>query len=60
MEKELKSAIKWGLIAIIIFLLFVTIINCFKSIPTGFVGVKTQFGKVQESMLNEGMNIKVP
>lgn len=60
MEKEMKSAIKWGLIAIIIFLLFVTVINCFKSIPTGFVGVKTQFGKVQESMLNEGMNIKVP
>lgn len=60
MEKEMKSAIKWVLIAVVVFLLFMTITSCFKSIPTGFVGVKTQFGKVQESMLNEGMNMKVP
>ena len=38
----------------------ITLFNSFKTIPTGYVGVKTQFGKVQETMLNEGMNTKVP
>lgn len=47
------------LTAVIIFII-ITFFNCFKSIPTGFVGVKTQFGKVQDTMLNEGINFKLP
>ena len=60
MEKETAKVTKWSVIAIIIIFAIITLFNCFKSIPTGYVGVKTQFGKVQETMLNEGINFKVP
>lgn len=51
---------KWVFIAIFAIFAIITFFNSFKTIPTGYVGVKTQFGKVQETMLNEGMNTKVP
>ena len=50
---------KWVFIAIFAIFAIITFFNSFKTIPTGYVGVKTQFGKVQEPMLNEGMNTKV-
>lgn len=55
--KENKKKI---IIGIIIFFSLIIILNCFKTIPTGYVGVKTRFGEVQNIMLNEGINLKVP
>ena len=57
---ESKNIIKWAVIGFILLFLLITIFNCFKSIPTGYVGVKTQFGKVQETVLHEGLNGKMP
>ena len=49
-------------ILVLLFLIFLLMIlnSSFKSIPTGFIGVKTRFGKVQETMLKEGLNLKIP
>lgn len=55
-----RKIIKYSVIAIVVIFAIVTLFNSFKTIPTGYVGVKTQFGKVQDTMLNEGMNFKVP
>lgn len=55
-----NKTIKWIIIGIIALICIITIFNSFKTIPTGYVGVKTRFGQVQETMLNEGMNFKVP
>lgn len=41
---------------IIIILLFSSI----KTIPTGYVGVKTRFGQVQNDTIQEGLNFKIP
>ena len=60
MSPETKKFVKWSVIGVIIIFTIITLFNCFKTIPTGYVGVKTQFGKVQETMLNEGINFKVP
>lgn len=60
MSPETKKIVKWSVIGVIIIFAIITLFNCFKTIPTGYVGVKTQFGKVQETMLNEGINFKVP
>lgn len=52
---------KLGIICI--FIVVVTVIILFNSIttvPTGFVGVKTRFGKVQEDVIQEGLNLKTP
>lgn len=45
---------------ILLFIGFITLINCFTSVPTGFVGIKTRFGKAEEGVLQEGLNFKVP
>lgn len=60
MESETKKVVKIVVVSFIVLFAIITIFNSFKTIPTGYVGVKTQFGKVQEGMLNEGINFKVP
>lgn len=55
-----KVVIRYTLIAIIILLSIITFFNSFKSIQTGFVGIKTRFGKVQNDVIQEGLNIKIP
>lgn len=57
---EAKKVVKWVVMIVIALLLIITLFNSFKTIPTGFVGVKTQFGKVQNDVLQEGLNFKVP
>ena len=56
----IAMGIKISITVILLIFLIVTICLSFKSIPTGFVGVKTRFGQVQDTMLNEGMNFKIP
>ena len=60
MEQTTKKVIRWIIIGVIVLFLIITICNSFKTIPTGYIGVKTRFGEVQSTMLNEGMNFKIP
>lgn len=55
-----RKYIKWIILGIVVLLAIITLFNSFKSVPTGYVGVKTQFGKVQNDVLQEGLNGKVP
>ena len=57
---KIASIVKWVIIGVIILVALITFFNSFKTIPTGFIGVKTRFGQVQDTMLNEGLNLKVP
>ena len=56
----IKMSIKWTIIGIIIIFLLITIFNCFTTVPTGYVGIKTKFGKVQDDVIQEGFNTKTP
>lgn len=60
LEDKIHKIVKYVLLAIIVIFLIITFFNSFKTIPTGFVGVKTRFGQVQNTMLNEGLNLKIP
>lgn len=60
MEQSTKRIVKWVIIGIVALFLLITLFNSFKTIPTGYVGVKTRFGQVQNAMLNEGINFKIP
>lgn len=60
LEDKIHKIVKYVLLAIIVIFLIVTFFNSFKTIPTGFIGVKTRFGQVQDTMLNEGLNLKIP
>ena len=57
---ETKKIVKWSIIGVLILLLIIILFNSFKSVPTGFVGVKIRFGKVQDTVLQEGLNGKLP
>lgn len=60
MRYNISLAVKWGIGIILGIFLIITIFNSFKSIPTGYVGVKTRFGEVQNTVMNEGINFKIP
>ena len=47
-------------IGIIIFIILITLISSITTVGTGFVGVKTRFGKVQDTVIQEGFNFKTP
>lgn len=57
---DLKKTKKYTIIAVLTILVIVTLLNIFTTVPTGNVGVKTKFGKVQEDVIQEGLNVKVP
>ena len=56
MKRYLKVIIPILMIILLLIVLFASI----KTVPTGSVGVKTRFGAVQETMINEGINLKLP
>lgn len=47
-------------VSIIAFFVILTTILSFKIIPTGYVGVKTTFGQISQSVMHPGFNWKVP
>lgn len=51
--------ITYGIGFILAFLIIV-LISSITTVPTGHVGIKTRFGKVQEDVINEGLNVKAP
>ena len=54
------KAVKGLGIIVGVILLFLIISSMATTVPTGFVGIKTRFGKAQDGVLNEGLNFKLP
>lgn len=57
---KLQKGIKYGIIAAVVFVIIIVVYNCFTVINAGEVGIKTRFGKVVDTQLNEGLNLKFP
>lgn len=49
-----------GFIVGVIILIIFIVISSITTVPTGYVGVKTRFGQVQEDTIQEGLNFKIP
>ena len=45
---------------ILVLIILITLLSFSETIPTGFVGIKTKFGKAQDGILQEGLNFKIP
>lgn len=60
--KELSLTKKISIIIIVVLLLLLISIffKCFATVPTGFVGIRTRFGKASENIVQEGLNFKIP
>lgn len=55
-----KLKIVLGTIGAVAALLIIIIGASITTVPTGHVGIKTRFGKVQDDVINEGLNFKAP
>jgi len=58
--KNEKGNVILGIIIGIIVIIAIIFFASIKTIPTGYVGVKTRFGQVQDDTIQEGLNFKMP
>ena len=59
-ENQLKKIKRMIITLVVVFLLFITVTNSFKIIPTGYTGVRTTFKQVDNVVLQNGLNFKLP
>ena len=57
---DIKKYLKYVIILAILVIALIVLFASIKTVPTGTVGVKTRFGAVQDSVITEGINFKVP
>ena len=57
---KIKNKIVLGSIIGVIILAIIILIASITTVPTGYVGVKTRFGQVQDDVIQEGLNLKAP
>lgn len=55
-----ENVAKFVVVAIIIIFVLIVLGSLTTTVPTGFVGIKTRFGKAQDGTLQEGLNFKIP
>lgn len=55
-----KKYLKFVIFIIILLIALIVLFASIKTVPTGTVGVKTRFGAVQDTVITEGINFKVP
>ena len=60
MKNKKGSIIFRVCIGVILIILIIVGCSITTTVPTGYVGVKTRFGKVQDDVIQEGLNTKVP
>lgn len=51
---------KTFIIVVAIFFVLIVLLNCFQTIPTGYVGIKTRFGKALDGTIQEGLHFTLP
>lgn len=49
-----------GIIIGVVMIIFILGVSMITTVPTGHVGIKTRFGKVQDTTIQEGLNFKAP
>mgnify|MGYP002707735563 CR=1 FL=1 len=57
---ETKTKVIIGVLSAMILIIITIFFSSITTIPTGYVGVKTKFGQVQQTMIQEGLNFKAP
>lgn len=59
-QSENKSYKKFYIIGGIVIIILILIFASLSTVPTGHVGIKTRFGAVQNDVITEGLNFKLP
>ena len=58
--KNEKGNMILGIIVGVVILIAILLFASITTVPTGYVGVKTRFGQVQDDTIQEGLNFKAP
>ena len=56
--KKLAAVLSIVIAVVIVLIIFAS--TCIRSVPTGYTGILTTFGKVEDVVLQEGLHFKVP
>ena len=56
-KKNVKKIVIYGVIGLFV---LITILSSFQTIKSGEVGLKVRFGKIVNTKLDEGLNLKIP
>lgn len=59
-ENQIKKIKRMISMLVVVLLLFITVTSSFKIIPTGYTGVRTTFKQVDNVVLQNGLNFKLP
>lgn len=59
-ENQLKKIKRMIITLVVVLLLLITVTSSFKIIPTGYTGVRTTFKQVDNVVLQNGLNFKLP
>lgn len=59
-EKKRKKIRKYITIPVVCLIVLITAVSSFKIIPTGYTGVRTTFKQVDNVVLQNGLNFKIP
>ena len=57
---SIKAKLILAVILLIVFICLSILLNSFTSVPTGFVGIRTRFGKASQDIVQEGLNLQIP
>lgn len=57
---EVKNKIVLSFIIFLVLVGLLIFFNSFTSVPTGYVGIRTRFGKASEDVVQEGLNLQIP
>lgn len=58
--KNQKENVMLGIIIGVVVFVIILLLTSITTVPTGYVGVKTRFGQVQNDTIQEGLNFKAP
>ena len=57
---EVKNKIVLSFIIFLVLVGLLIFFNSFTSVPTGYVGIRTRFGKASQDVVQEGLNLQIP
>lgn len=57
---SIKAKLFLAIIILVVLFGLSILLNSFTSVPTGFVGIRTRFGKASQDIVQEGLNLQIP
>ena len=57
---NIKNTFKLAILIFILLTALIIFLNSISTVPTGYIGIRTKFGKASQDVVQEGLNLKFP